>query len=74
MASLLSLDPTYKQKNEQYIAEDLSFLSDFDLHKICTEHQVFINYHTIVSDTNVTLDHVAYEFPKSNEYDYMSVV
>lgn len=41
MASLLAVDPTYKQKNEQYVAEDLSFLSDFELHKLCTEHQVF---------------------------------
>lgn len=40
MAKLLALDPTYKQKNEQYIAEDLSFLSDFDLHKLCTDHKV----------------------------------
>lgn len=41
MARLLAVDPTYKQKNEQYVAEDLSFLSDFELHKICTEHKVF---------------------------------
>lgn len=41
MAKLLALDPTYKQKNEQYIAEDLSFMSDFDLHKMCTEYRVF---------------------------------
>ncbi|KAF0762962.1 SWI/SNF-related matrix-associated actin-dependent regulator of chromatin subfamily A containing DEAD/H box 1 [Aphis craccivora] len=39
MAKLLALDPTYKQKNEQYIAEDLSFMSDFDLHKMCTEYR-----------------------------------
>lgn len=42
MAKLLAVDPTYKQKNEQYIAEDLSFLSDFDLHKLCTNHKVMI--------------------------------
>lgn len=41
MAKLLAIEPTYKQKNEQYIAEDLSFMSDFDLHKICTEYMVF---------------------------------
>ncbi|XP_050542472.1 SWI/SNF-related matrix-associated actin-dependent regulator of chromatin subfamily A containing DEAD/H box 1 homolog [Daktulosphaira vitifoliae] len=39
MAKLLAVDPTYKQKNEQYIAEDLSFLSDFDLHKLCADHK-----------------------------------
>ncbi|VVC27802.1 Helicase, C-terminal,Helicase superfamily 1/2, ATP-binding domain,P-loop containing nucleoside [Cinara cedri] len=39
MAELLAVDPTYKQKNKQYIAEDLSFLSDFELHKLCTEHK-----------------------------------
>jgi len=39
MSKLLALDPAYKQKNEQYIAEDLSFLSDFELHKLCTEYK-----------------------------------
>ncbi|XP_060870859.1 SWI/SNF-related matrix-associated actin-dependent regulator of chromatin subfamily A containing DEAD/H box 1 homolog [Metopolophium dirhodum] len=39
MAKLLAIEPTYKQKNEQYIAEDLSFMSDFDLHKLCTDHR-----------------------------------
>lgn len=55
MSSLLALDPTYKQKNEQYIAEDLSFLSDFDLHKICTEHQVCLTHYYIKS-VGYTLD------------------
>lgn len=44
MAKLLAIEPTYKQKNEQYIAEDLSFMSDFDLHKLCTDHRVFNFY------------------------------
>lgn len=44
MAKLLAIEPTYKQKNEQYIAEDLSFMSDFDLHKLCTDHRVFNLY------------------------------
>lgn len=44
MAKLLAVDPTYKQKNEQYIVEDLAFLSDFDLHNLCTQHKVF-NFH-----------------------------
>ncbi|XP_050435518.1 SWI/SNF-related matrix-associated actin-dependent regulator of chromatin subfamily A containing DEAD/H box 1 homolog [Adelges cooleyi] len=39
MAKLLATDPTYKQKNEQYIAEDLSFMSDFDLHKMCGDYK-----------------------------------
>lgn len=43
MSKLLALDPAYKQKNEQYIAEDLSFLSDFELHKLCTEYKVLFN-------------------------------
>lgn len=40
MAELLAIDPTYKQKNKHHIAEDLSFLSDFELHKLCAEHKV----------------------------------
>lgn len=41
MAKLLAMDPTYKQKNEQYLAEDLSYKSDFELHKLCTEYKVY---------------------------------
>lgn len=40
MAKLLAVEPSYKQKNEKFIAEDLSFLSDFDLHKLCTDYPV----------------------------------
>lgn len=47
MAKLLAVDPTYKQKNEQYIVEDLAFLSDFDLHNLCIEHKVF-NFHEYI--------------------------
>lgn len=40
MAELLAVDPTYKQKNKDHIAEDLSFMSDFELHNLCTGHEV----------------------------------
>jgi hypothetical protein len=52
MASLLAVEPSYKQTNEKFIAEDLAFLSDFDLHKLCTDYEVFDFYSKLLLAQN----------------------
>lgn len=39
IADCLVEDPTYKQKNPQYILEDIAWLSDYDIHQLHYKHK-----------------------------------
>ena len=40
MAKILKRDPSHKDARESYIIEDLSVMSDFDIHKTCLAYRV----------------------------------
>lgn len=40
MAARLARDPNYKEKNEQYVFEDLMCLSDFQTHQLTQQYSV----------------------------------
>ena len=40
MARRLAKDPTYKETNPDYIAQDLAIMSDFKLHQMSFNHKV----------------------------------
>lgn len=40
IADCLVEDPTYKGTNPQYILEDISWLSDYDIHQLSLKHKV----------------------------------
>ena len=43
MASRLAKDPDYKEKNEQYLFEDLMCMSDFQVHQLTQQYSVSIS-------------------------------
>lgn len=40
MAKLLARDPTYKEKREHYLFDDLMCMSDFQIHQLTLTHNV----------------------------------
>ena len=40
LAQLLKKDPSHREANVKYIMEDLSVMSDFDIHKTCLAYRV----------------------------------
>lgn len=40
IAKKLASDPSYKETKVEYIIEDLSFMSDFEIHSLTKEHKV----------------------------------
>lgn len=45
LASRLAADTFYKEKNEQYIYEDLIFMSDFQIHQLTFQYKVLFYIH-----------------------------
>ncbi|XP_044729933.1 SWI/SNF-related matrix-associated actin-dependent regulator of chromatin subfamily A containing DEAD/H box 1 homolog isoform X1 [Chrysoperla carnea] len=44
MASRLASDPLYKETNQAYIIEDLTFMSDYQIHKLTQEYKSISSY------------------------------
>lgn len=44
MAPRLARDPTYKEKNEQYVFEDLMCMSDFQIHQLTLNHNCISSF------------------------------
>ncbi|XP_052753322.1 SWI/SNF-related matrix-associated actin-dependent regulator of chromatin subfamily A containing DEAD/H box 1 homolog [Galleria mellonella] len=44
MAARLARDPTYKEKNEQYVYEDLMCMSDFQIHQLTLVHNCISSF------------------------------
>ena len=40
LARILKRDPSHREATEKFIVEDLSVLSDFDIHKTCLAYRV----------------------------------
>lgn len=41
IAKLLAADPNYKDTIEQYIIDDLTWMSDFEIHTLAKDYEVF---------------------------------
>lgn len=44
MAKKLAKDPGYKDTKEEYIIDDLLYMSDFDIYSLIKNHAVSISY------------------------------
>ena len=42
LARILKRDPSHREATEKFIIEDLSVMSDFDIHKTCLAYRVTI--------------------------------
>ena len=42
LARILKRDPSHREATEKFIIEDLSVMSDFDIHKTCLAYRVII--------------------------------
>lgn len=40
IANVLAADPSYKERNPQYISDDLLCMSDFEIHLLCKQYGV----------------------------------
>ena len=49
MAKVLKRDPSHKDARESFIIEDLSVMSDFEIHKTCLAYRVRITICTTTS-------------------------
>lgn len=47
IAGRLARDPGYKEKNEQYLYEDLLFMSDFQIHQLTLQYPV--SYYCVIT-------------------------
>ena len=55
LARMLKKDPSHSHAVEKFIKEDLSVMSDFDIHKTCLAYRVGNNFHVFFHEINLKI-------------------